>query len=84
MYVFTLFNSTTVSLVSRVTRPFPANSFFILSINAMTKSILGPVTIHICKPDNVLALRQSQDINRSITSEIPNPIAFFIYKMFVV
>jgi hypothetical protein len=34
-------------------------SFFILSISAMAKSILGPVTMHIiCEPDNALSFRK--------------------------
>ncbi|MFL6507947.1 MAG: hypothetical protein ACJ704_08425, partial [Nitrososphaeraceae archaeon] len=59
-------------------RPLSANNLFILSIRAIAKSILGPVTMHICEPDNALSFRQSQDINLSINSEIPSPVAFFI------
>jgi hypothetical protein len=47
----------TVSLVSNETKP--ANNLFILSIRAIAKSILGPVTIHICEPDNALFLRKA-------------------------
>jgi hypothetical protein len=57
-----------------------ANSFFILSMRAIAKSILGPVTIHICEPANVLSFKQSQAMNLSINSDTPNPIAFFIQR----
>jgi hypothetical protein len=66
--------------VSNVIRALPANNFFILSIRAMARSILGPVTMHICEPDSALSLRQSQAINLSINSEIPSPVAFFIQR----
>src|SRR4051794_38443872 len=56
------------------------NSFFILSIRAMAKSILGPVTIHICEPDNALSFKQSHAINRSINSDTSRPVAFFIQR----
>jgi hypothetical protein len=40
----------------------------------MAKSILGPVTMHICEPDKALSFKQSQAINLSINSEIPKPV----------
>ena len=49
----------------------------------IAKSISGPVTIQICEPDNALSLIQSQAINLSINSEIPNPtIYIFKYRPF--
>jgi hypothetical protein len=42
-----------------LTKPLSANSF-ILSIRAIAKSIRGPVTIHICEPDNALSFKQIQ------------------------
>jgi hypothetical protein len=57
-----------------------ANSFFILSTRAIAKSVLGPVTIHICEPDNALSFKQSQAINLSMNSDIPKPVAFFIQR----
>ena len=82
--IFTPFSSKTVSFVSNARRPFllvpSANSFFILSIKAIAKSILGPVTIHICEPDNALSWRQSQAINLSMNSDMPKPVAFFIQR----
>jgi hypothetical protein len=59
-------------------RPLPMNSFFILSIRAMAKSILGPVTMHICELANQLSFMQSHAMNRSINSDMPKPVAFFI------
>ncbi|MFL6408680.1 MAG: hypothetical protein ACJ71F_16655, partial [Nitrososphaeraceae archaeon] len=53
------------------------------SIRAIAKSILGPVIIHICEPDNALSFRQSQAINLSINSEIPEPVAFLIHRCFL-
>src|SRR5919197_4047829 len=79
--IFTLFSSITVSFVSNVVRYLlRANSLFILSIRTIAKSILGPVTIHICEPDSESSFRQSQAINLSINSEIPKPVAFFIQR----
>ena len=46
------------SRVSNVRYLPPANSFFILSIRAMAKSILGPVAMHICEPDSLSSLRK--------------------------
>jgi hypothetical protein len=68
----------TVSLLSKVTSPFSVNSLFILSMRVIARSILGPVTMHICVPCRLLFLRQSQAIYRSINSVIPRPVAFFI------
>src|SRR5919202_5475486 len=62
------------------TRPFPVNNLFILSIRAIARSILGPVTMHICEPDNALSFKQSHAINRSINSDTPRPVAFFIQR----
>src|SRR5919199_3268783 len=81
--IFTLFSSTTVSFVSNEMKPLlllPASSFFILSIKAIVKSILGPVTMHIWEPDNALSFKQSQAMNLSINSEMPKPVAFFIQR----
>jgi hypothetical protein len=46
-------HSIIVSLVSNVSSRVRANSFLILSIRAIAKCILGPVTKHICEPDIV-------------------------------
>jgi hypothetical protein len=85
--IFTLFSSITVSFVSNVivSRPLllPTNNLFILSIRAIAKSILGPVTMHICEPDNELSFKQSQAMNLSINSEMPKPVAFFIHRCFM-
>src|SRR5919197_4940131 len=86
--IFTLFSSITVSFVSNVVVATvllllllsAANSFFILSISTIDKSILGPVTIHICEPDNALSFIQSQAMNLSINSDMPKPVAFFIQR----
>ena len=45
------------------------------------KSILGPVTMHICEPDNALSLRHSQAMNLSMNSDMPKPVAFFIQQL---
>jgi len=66
---------------SKLIRPLLlANSFFILSIRAIAKSILCHVTMHICEPDNAVSLRQSQAMNLSINSDMPKPVAFFIQR----
>jgi len=75
--IFTPFSSITASFVSKTRLK---NNFFILSIRAMAKSILGPVTIHICESDTALSFKQSQAINLSMNSEIPKPVAFFIKR----
>jgi hypothetical protein len=71
--------------VSKLTGPLflPINSFFILSIRAMARSILDPVTMHICEPDNALSFKQSQAMKLSINSQIPSPVAFFIQIYFL-
>jgi hypothetical protein len=73
-----LFTSKGIVLFSAVARVF-----FILSIRAIAKSILGPVTMHICELDNALSFKQSHAINLNINSEIPSPVAFFP-KMLIV
>ena len=82
--LFTPLSSMTVSFVLKVVvaRPLDEdeNNFFILSIRAIAKSILGPVTIHIWEPDSALSLKQSQAMNRSINSDMPKPVAFLIQR----
>jgi hypothetical protein len=49
---------------------------YVATFWSLTKPILGPVTMHICEPDN----KQSQAINRSMNSEMPKPVAFLIHR----
>jgi hypothetical protein len=49
-------------------------------MRAIAKSILGPVTMHICEPDRALSFKQSQAMNLSINSDKPRPVAFFIHR----
>jgi len=44
------------------------------------ESILGPETIHIWEPLNLLSFRQSHAIYLNINSVTPNPVAFFIQR----
>src|ERR671931_374540 len=83
--IFTPFSSITVYFVSKLTRPLllPVNSFFNLPIKAIAKSILGPITMHICEPDNALSFKQSQAMNLRMNSDMPKPVAFFIQRCFL-
>jgi hypothetical protein len=60
--MWTPFSSMTVSLLSNVISNLSVNSLLILLISVMARSILGPVTIHICAPFNESSFMHSHAI----------------------
>src|ERR1051325_6303315 len=42
------------------------------------RNIEDKANTHICEPDKALSFKQSQAMNRSINSDMPNPVAFLM------